>query len=105
MEKKYFATIETRRSEQKTVHKLVVNGEDITNRTQILEEQRLFFETLYKQKHSLFADDATYFLNDSSDSFNNLIESLTLFGMESGLKLNKSKCTVLRNMEVSDSRI
>ncbi|KAH3741049.1 hypothetical protein DPMN_047767 [Dreissena polymorpha] len=39
---------------------------------------------------------ATYFLNDSSDSFDNLIESPTLFGMASGLKLNKSKCTVLR---------
>ncbi|KAH3777066.1 hypothetical protein DPMN_178503 [Dreissena polymorpha] len=47
-------------------------------------------------KQSLFADDDTYFLNDNSDSFNNLIESLTLFGMASGLKLNKSKCTVLR---------
>ncbi|KAH3822905.1 hypothetical protein DPMN_124699, partial [Dreissena polymorpha] len=47
-------------------------------------------------KQSLFSDDATYFLNDSSDSFNNLIESLTLFGMASSLKLNKSQCTVLR---------
>ncbi|KAH3858102.1 hypothetical protein DPMN_100721 [Dreissena polymorpha] len=28
-------------------------------------------------KQSLFAEDATYFSNDSSDSFNNLIESLT----------------------------
>ncbi|KAH3868378.1 hypothetical protein DPMN_031523 [Dreissena polymorpha] len=114
---KYFANIKKRRSEQKTVHILVVNGEDITNRTQILEEQRLFFENLYKRKHvenntllknthhalnqeekllcdglfneyecglalkemqnnkkpdeeikqSLFADDATYFLNDISD--------------------------------------
>ncbi|KAH3849835.1 hypothetical protein DPMN_092239 [Dreissena polymorpha] len=35
---KYFANIEKRRSEQKTVHKLVVNGKDITNRTEILEE-------------------------------------------------------------------
>ncbi|KAH3777678.1 hypothetical protein DPMN_179126 [Dreissena polymorpha] len=48
---KNFANIEKRRSEQITIHKLVVNGEDITNRTQILEEQRLFFETLYKRKH------------------------------------------------------
>ena len=48
---KYFANIEKRRSEQKTVHKLVVNGKDITNRTQILEEQRLFFETIYKRKN------------------------------------------------------
>ncbi|KAH3830870.1 hypothetical protein DPMN_104126 [Dreissena polymorpha] len=39
---------------------------------------------------SLFADDATYFLNDNYDSFHNLIESLTLYGMTSGLKLNKS---------------
>ncbi|KAH3790897.1 hypothetical protein DPMN_169105 [Dreissena polymorpha] len=47
---------------------------------------------------SLFADDATYFLNDNYDSFHNLIESLTLYGMISGLKLNKSKCTVLRGV-------
>ncbi|KAH3789578.1 hypothetical protein DPMN_167761 [Dreissena polymorpha] len=47
-------------------------------------------------KQSLFADDRTYFLNDNYDSFHNLIESLTLFGLTSGLKLNKSKCTVLR---------
>ncbi|KAH3843914.1 hypothetical protein DPMN_117449 [Dreissena polymorpha] len=47
-------------------------------------------------KELLFADDATYFSNDSSDSFNNLLESLTLFGMASGLKLNKSKYTMLR---------
>ncbi|KAH3878393.1 hypothetical protein DPMN_002286 [Dreissena polymorpha] len=48
---KYFANIEKRRSEQKTVHKLVVNGKDLTNRNQILEEQRIFFETLYKRKN------------------------------------------------------
>ncbi|KAH3850204.1 hypothetical protein DPMN_092611 [Dreissena polymorpha] len=47
-------------------------------------------------KLSLLADDATYFLNDNYDSFHNLIESLSLYGMTSGLKLNKSKCTVLR---------
>ncbi|KAH3802736.1 hypothetical protein DPMN_156416 [Dreissena polymorpha] len=87
---KYFANIEKRRSEQKPVHKLVVNGEEITNRIQILEEQH------EEIKQSLFADDSTYVLNDNSDSFNNLIESLTLFGMASGLKLNKRKCTVLR---------
>ncbi|KAH3720419.1 hypothetical protein DPMN_063318 [Dreissena polymorpha] len=37
-----------------------------------------------------------FFLNDNYDSFHNLIESLTLYGMTSGLKLNKSKYTVLR---------
>ncbi|KAH3713003.1 hypothetical protein DPMN_072766 [Dreissena polymorpha] len=47
-------------------------------------------------KQSLFADDASYILNDNSDLFHNLIESLTLFGTTLGLKLNKSKCTVLR---------
>ncbi|KAH3800375.1 hypothetical protein DPMN_154008 [Dreissena polymorpha] len=47
-------------------------------------------------KQSLFADDATYILNDNSNSFHYLIESLTLFGITSGLKLNKNKCTVLR---------
>ncbi|KAH3893308.1 hypothetical protein DPMN_017455 [Dreissena polymorpha] len=56
-----------------------------------------------KIKQSLFADDATYFLNDNSDSFNNLIESLTLYGTASGLKLNISKCTVLRYRPVSDN--
>ncbi|KAH3776038.1 hypothetical protein DPMN_177450 [Dreissena polymorpha] len=40
-------------------------------------------------KQSLFAYDPTYFLNDSGGSFNNLIESLNLFGIASGLKLNK----------------
>jgi len=38
----------------------------------------------------------TYFCNNNPSSFNNLIESLTLFGNVSGLKLNKSKCTVLK---------
>ena len=47
-------------------------------------------------KQSLFADDATYFCNNNPSSFNNLIKSLTLFGNVSGLKLNKSKCTVLK---------
>ncbi|KAH3830601.1 hypothetical protein DPMN_103846 [Dreissena polymorpha] len=36
-------------------------------------------------KQTLFADDATYFLNDNYESFHNLIESLTLFGITSGL--------------------
>ncbi|KAH3887824.1 hypothetical protein DPMN_011846 [Dreissena polymorpha] len=49
-------------------------------------------------KQSLFADDATYFLNYNFYSFHNLIESLTIYGMTSGLKLNKSKCTVLRKI-------
>ncbi|KAH3893166.1 hypothetical protein DPMN_017309 [Dreissena polymorpha] len=125
---KYFANIEKRRSEQKTIHKLEVSGEDITNRTQILEEQRcplssslfiicieylshyiqsnkhikgISLEPDEEIKQSLFADDATYFLNDSA-SFNNLIVSLTLYGMASGLKLNKRKCTVLRVTQVSN---
>ncbi|KAH3791104.1 hypothetical protein DPMN_169315 [Dreissena polymorpha] len=89
---KVFANIEKRRSEQKTVHKLVVNGEDITNRTQILEEQRcplssslfiicieylshyiqsnkhikgISLEPDEEIKQPLCADDATYFLNDT----------------------------------------
>ena len=56
-------------------------------------------------KQSLFADDATYFLNDNYDSFHNLIESLTLYGMTSGLKLNKSKCTVLRVGKLKQSNV
>ncbi|KAH3754621.1 hypothetical protein DPMN_189301 [Dreissena polymorpha] len=53
-------------------------------------------------QESLFADDATYFLNDNYDSFHNLIESLTLYSMASGLKLNKSYCTVLRTFFYKD---
>ena len=48
---KYFANIEKRNSEQKTIHKLVVNDIEVTNRIQILEEQRLFYKSLYKNQH------------------------------------------------------
>ncbi|KAH3804322.1 hypothetical protein DPMN_132606 [Dreissena polymorpha] len=56
-------------------------------------------------KQSLFADDATYCLNNNYESFHNLIESLTLYGMTSGLKLNKSKCTVLRVGKLKQSNV
>ncbi|KAH3813059.1 hypothetical protein DPMN_141508 [Dreissena polymorpha] len=56
-------------------------------------------------KQSLIADDATEFLNDNYDSFHNLIESLTLYGMTSGLKLNKSKCTVLRPDKIKRTQL
>ncbi|KAH3846206.1 hypothetical protein DPMN_088505 [Dreissena polymorpha] len=56
-------------------------------------------------KQSLFSDDATYFLNDNYDSFHNLIESLTLYGLTSGLKQNKSKCTVLRVGKLKQSNV
>ena len=40
---KYFANNEKLTNEQKTIQKLVVDGKDITNRSQILEE-RIFFK-------------------------------------------------------------
>ncbi|KAH3719925.1 hypothetical protein DPMN_062810 [Dreissena polymorpha] len=56
-------------------------------------------------KQPLFADDATYILNDNSDSFYIIIESLTLFRKTSSLKINKNKCTVLRVGKLKQSNV
>ena len=47
-------------------------------------------------KNSLFADDATFVTDGSEHSFKTLISVVDNFSFISGLKLNTSKCTVLR---------
>ena len=47
-------------------------------------------------KNTLFADDATFFTDGSKTSFEELISTLEQFSCISGLKLNHSKCTVLK---------
>lgn len=47
-------------------------------------------------RRTLFADDATFLTDGTEHSFNNLIEILDKFSQISGLKLNSSKCNILR---------
>ena len=47
-------------------------------------------------KSTLFADDATFVMDGSEESFTNLINILDQFERISGLKLNNSKCQVLK---------
>ena len=47
-------------------------------------------------KSTLFADDATFLTNGTKESFENLIYTIESFTKVSGLKLNSSKCNVLR---------
>ena len=46
-------------------------------------------------KRTLFADDATFILDGSKRSFENLIHTLDNYSLISGLKLNESKCYAL----------
>ena len=46
---KYCANILKRSSKHKTMHRLVVNGKDITNKSQIIEEA--YFSKHYKRKN------------------------------------------------------
>ena len=46
---KYCANILKRRSKHKTIHRLVVNGKDISNKSQIIEEA--YFLKHYKRKN------------------------------------------------------
>ena len=47
-------------------------------------------------KTSLFADDAAFIMNGTSKSFETLINIMDNFSYVSGLRLNTSKCQVLR---------
>ncbi|KAH3848081.1 hypothetical protein DPMN_090429 [Dreissena polymorpha] len=99
---KYFANIEKRRSEPKTIQKLVVNVEEITNRTQILEEQRSFFETLYKRKN---VENNTLFKNThhALNQEEKLLNDGLLNEYECGLALKKCKLTKVQDLMASQS--
>ena len=59
----------------------------------------------YEIKNTLFADDATFLTDGSKESFTTLIDILDNFSNISGLKLNSSKCTVLKSGSLKDSNI
>ena len=56
-------------------------------------------------KITLFADDATFITDGSEKSFSTLISVLDNFSYISGLKLNASKCSVLRAGSLKKSNI
>ena len=56
-------------------------------------------------KSTLFADDATFALDGSFKSFNELINLLEAFKSISGLKLNNKKTSVLRIGPLRDTEI
>ena len=59
----------------------------------------------YEFKNTLFADDATFITDGSENSFSTLISVLENFSFISGLKLNTSKCSVLRCGSLKNSNI
>ena len=56
-------------------------------------------------KSSLFADDATFMLDGSKQSFEALINTMDNFSNVSGLKLNSLKCNVLRSGSLKNTNI
>ena len=56
-------------------------------------------------KKTLFADDATFMTDGTKKSFEALINTLDNFSYASGLKLNSSKCNVLRSGSLRNSDI
>ncbi len=56
-------------------------------------------------KQTLFADDGIFITDRSRKSFETLIETLDNFALISGLKLNSTKCNVLRTGRLKNSRI
>ena len=63
--------------------------------------------TVYENeiKKTLFADDATFFTDGTKKSFEALIYTLDNFSYVSGLKLNTSKCNVLRSGSLRNTNI
>lgn len=47
---KFFANLERKRQETKTIKHILINGTEITNPVDILTETRLFYENLYKKQ-------------------------------------------------------
>ena len=61
---KFFLNLEKQRDNQNRIRKLIVNEKEINNETEILNQIKLFYETLFQkpsQKDS--ADDVNHFLN------------------------------------------
>ena len=61
---KFFLNLEKQRGNQNRIRKLIANEKEINNETEILNEIKLFYKTLFQnpsQKHS--TDDINHFLN------------------------------------------
>ena len=56
-------------------------------------------------KNTLFADDATFIIDGTKKSFETLVYTLDNFSYVSGLKLNTSKCNVLRTGSLKNTNI
>ena len=48
---KYFANLEKKRSDAKTLHKLINNGKEFTSQKDILEEVKSFYENMYAEQN------------------------------------------------------
>ena len=48
---KYFANLEKRHIDKKTIHKLLINNVEVTNAKDIIEEQKTFYSNLYKKQN------------------------------------------------------
>ena len=61
--------------------------------------------TIYDKeiKNTAFADDATFMMDGSKSTFDNLINKIDNFGKMSGLKLNTNKSIMLRSGSLKDS--
>ena len=61
---KFFLNLKQQRGDQNRIRKLIVNEKEINNETELLNQIKLFYETLFQkssQKDS--ADDVNHFLN------------------------------------------
>ena len=56
-------------------------------------------------KSSLFADDATFILDGTKRSFEALINTMDNYSYVSGLKLNSSKCNILRSGSLRNTNV
>ena len=60
---KYFASLEKKKSESKIISRLNVNGNIITDKREILSEQKHYYENLYKKRES--SNSSIDFLDES----------------------------------------
>ena len=56
-------------------------------------------------KNTMFADDATFFLDGTKKSIEALIKTIDNFGNTSGLRLNYSKCIIFKTGSLKNSRL
>jgi len=66
---KYFANLEKKKSEQKLISKLNVNGNMLTNQSDIRQAQYNFYKSLYDEK--LTQESNINFFNDNINKLNN----------------------------------